>query len=436
MNRGSGGRMDDSAVVSGIGGRGGAVATVGGVARMNTKKRIMNYTDLEAGQERRLDFSSTTTTHIATETQQKNIVCRCLDCVLWYILLMPIWCSIAVYGNDKLKKHREDEALKSPMPYPLGKVVHHKPRTQYGNLIGPRKVGGGSGFERKNGPNDDDSDSDEHERKPLMRTTSFPEVKKAGRDGRKNNISSALDSKLPPLPKRKVGFSLGSKHNVLHEKKPLDRSRPMTPDSFSSASFEVIRSDSYGATTEGLSIIDQVKLMDSSHHDGDSGNEDDGHLSELDSDDDHDDGLTFTSDAHSQDSSIFIGDNSPTKMNECDESQTSSIGAPTPPKQKARKIKQSIHKARHSSNKSSSTANAATARSEEAKSMNHPQEMKQLSDKGRINLGGTIIVVKDEVEDDPQDDSPSAIDFAVAIFYVVFGVVALSAGLLSAFMKK
>lgn len=38
------------------------------------------------------------------------------------------------------------------------------------------------------------------------------------------------------------------------------------------------------------------------------------------------------------------------------------------------------------------------------------------------------------IEDDPQQDPPSALDFMVAIFYVVFGVIAMTAGLLSIFL--
>jgi hypothetical protein len=38
------------------------------------------------------------------------------------------------------------------------------------------------------------------------------------------------------------------------------------------------------------------------------------------------------------------------------------------------------------------------------------------------------------IEDDPQQDPPSVWDFMVAIFYVVFGVIAMAAGLLSIFI--
>jgi hypothetical protein len=38
------------------------------------------------------------------------------------------------------------------------------------------------------------------------------------------------------------------------------------------------------------------------------------------------------------------------------------------------------------------------------------------------------------IEDDPQQNPPSTADFVIAIFYVVFGVVAMAAGLLSIFL--
>jgi hypothetical protein len=38
------------------------------------------------------------------------------------------------------------------------------------------------------------------------------------------------------------------------------------------------------------------------------------------------------------------------------------------------------------------------------------------------------------IEDDPQQDPPSTADFVMAIFYVIFGVVAMAAGLISIFL--
>ncbi|KAL7505449.1 hypothetical protein ACHAWX_000613 [Stephanocyclus meneghinianus] len=42
--------------------------------------------------------------------------------ITWYLLLMPVWCTIAVLGKRKLKLFREREALKSPHINRLGKI--------------------------------------------------------------------------------------------------------------------------------------------------------------------------------------------------------------------------------------------------------------------------------------------------------------------------
>lgn len=42
--------------------------------------------------------------------------------VLWYLLLMPIWTAIAVYGKATLTHHVADLALKSPHPIRIGNV--------------------------------------------------------------------------------------------------------------------------------------------------------------------------------------------------------------------------------------------------------------------------------------------------------------------------
>jgi len=56
---------------------------------------------------------------------------KCCDTILYYILFMPLWCSIASTGDKYLVKHEEEEALKSPHPNRLGKVIHHHPITHH-----------------------------------------------------------------------------------------------------------------------------------------------------------------------------------------------------------------------------------------------------------------------------------------------------------------
>jgi hypothetical protein len=42
--------------------------------------------------------------------------------ILWYGMLMPLWCTIATIGSGKLQCHQEEMALKSPHPIRIGKV--------------------------------------------------------------------------------------------------------------------------------------------------------------------------------------------------------------------------------------------------------------------------------------------------------------------------
>jgi len=39
--------------------------------------------------------------------------------ILWYCCCLPIWCQVAQYGQDMLKKHKEEEAMKSPSIHSL-----------------------------------------------------------------------------------------------------------------------------------------------------------------------------------------------------------------------------------------------------------------------------------------------------------------------------
>lgn len=51
---------------------------------------------------------------------------KLLNPLMWYILLMPIWCSIASLGKRMVSAHEEKEALKSPHPNRLGNVIHNR----------------------------------------------------------------------------------------------------------------------------------------------------------------------------------------------------------------------------------------------------------------------------------------------------------------------
>jgi solute carrier family 38 (sodium-coupled neutral amino acid transporter), member 11 len=49
--------------------------------------------------------------------------------IIWYVLLMPIWCWIARTGRTGLNKHIHDMALKSPHPIRIGDVEYHRTNT-------------------------------------------------------------------------------------------------------------------------------------------------------------------------------------------------------------------------------------------------------------------------------------------------------------------
>ena len=61
----------------------------------------------------------------STDTQRTPplmlTVCKQIS---WYVLMMPIWCTIATVGRRKLKLFQEREALKSPHINRLGKIKH------------------------------------------------------------------------------------------------------------------------------------------------------------------------------------------------------------------------------------------------------------------------------------------------------------------------
>jgi len=400
----------------------------------------------------------------STIAPKKNICIRFFDCILWYILLMPLWCKVALIGKFTLKKHQEDEAMKSPMPYALGKVIHHKP--QYRNLMKPMKGGSFAS-------DDDDDDSVENERKPLIRTFSNPDMKK--------NVSRFIDTRLPPLPpSRKVGFQLGPSHNPATEKKPLDRSRPITPESFSQASFEVMRQDSsYGATGSGLSIQEQVKeikketISDAAASASVSNRS---LISELGSstrsiaESDTDFGLTYDEDDEedeSQGTSVFMTDDDDaasashhSHISEASSIRSIQFALSSATKQDGRSIQSAgevqvetdptlkivdklpkmtaAYKGEVKTRTKRTKAPQAVVKDPPAVAktpsivVKFPVAVKASPIVVKRNVA-VVVEKKEEGEDDPQDNPPSVVDFVVAICYVLFGVVAAIAGLYSSF---
>lgn len=335
------------------------------------------------------------------QPSNKNVVRRFLDCVLWYILIMPLWVKVATIGRDNMQKHREDEMLKSPMPFSLGKIVHHK-RSDGRKLMRPMQ-------------NPSYGDSDTEEKKPLIRTLSSPQIVNVGRAGKK--LISDTYIKLPPLApirKAKVGFSLGASHSVANERIQLDRSNPISPDSFSAASFEVHREQNDYGSTKKSSLQQEVKQL--RLESGTDFSAADESLCSNRSITDIDEALTFGEDGESQSqgSSIFVDEN------EDISSQHSGVS--------------SIHVDGFKSVKTARQRTIVESRIPKQISLDevkaHPSVKKRLSERSdfvSITVGG-----EEDEEEDPQSNI-LLIDFVVAIFYVVFGVVAAFAGLYSSF---
>lgn len=330
---------------------------------------------------------------------QKNIFVRCIDCILWYILLMPVWCRVALIGQKMMKKHREEEALKSPMPYALGKIVHQD-KPQFGHLMRPMGMG--------RVPEDDDSDVGE--RRPLLRTLSNPQLVNISGNGKAfSNIQNSII--LPPLPpgrKGKVGFSLGSDHGATNEKVALDRSNAITHDSFSSASFEMLRdSDTYGATDSKSLQEDVLNLQKSGISDVEEGPV----VIKSSVAESCDDGLTYEDDNdndESQSSSVFVDGDDDSDSNVSSDTEDEEI--------RSIQVMQLVDKI---PNLDGLKVNQLVK-----------QRLNERKSVASVQADGS----KDEEEDDPQDNMPSAMDFAIAVFYILFGMVAVFAGLYSSLL--
>lgn len=92
--------------------------------------------------------------------KEKHAILQVYDDICWYLYFMPLWCTIANHGTKMLKEHRDAEALKSPFPMALGRIIHQKSTThRIHGVIRPKTV---------------DEDAWE-ERRPLVRHNSFQE---------------------------------------------------------------------------------------------------------------------------------------------------------------------------------------------------------------------------------------------------------------------
>lgn len=119
--------------------------------------------------------------------KEKHIIIQIYDDICWYIYLMPLWCKIANHGKKMLKEHRDAEALKSPFPMALGRIIHqnHPMKHRLHDVIKPNIV---------------DND-DWEERKPLVRQNSLQEHHRLQKMGLPNS------PKLAPIQLTKTRFN-------------------------------------------------------------------------------------------------------------------------------------------------------------------------------------------------------------------------------------
>ena len=89
--------------------------------------------------------------------------------VCYYLLLMPIWCSIAQSGKSNLTSHIRDLTLKSPHPIRIGNVRFASATTQEGDT---RVVM----FPRKGSTQEEHSSSDVPINTTLIRSDSMPHI--------------------------------------------------------------------------------------------------------------------------------------------------------------------------------------------------------------------------------------------------------------------
>mmetsp|Transcript_16865 Transcript_16865/g.31936 ORF Transcript_16865/g.31936 Transcript_16865/m.31936 type:complete len:840 (-) Transcript_16865:30-2549(-) len=380
-------------------------------------RKFLNVEDIEEGGKTEVP-----------KLKEKNMFVRSIDCILWYILFMPLWCRVALIGKSMMKKHREEEALKSPMPYSLGKIVHHT-KPHFGTLMRPMHM-------RRNHP-ESGIDNDSVERKPLIRTLSNPQINDTF-NGINDLAFTSASIKLPPLTpvkKATVGFALDPNQSALHERVPFDRSNPISKNSFPAASFEVVRESdfsSYGATGISNTSLEDVRQIKSTSSGSLSEVEEDSSANRSSiADSQLEDGLTFgdENDNESEESSIFVGDEDKQQSSSSDHSEQSSIN-----------VQSSLKKLEELSFPSMTQTREIPALKLVDKIPNldsikvNPAVKKRLNERGNVASIQAIEGKDEEVEDDPQDDMPSIIDFGIAIFFIIFGIIATAAGLSSSLL--
>jgi hypothetical protein len=372
---------------------------------------------------------------IAKQNDRKNVISQCCDYISWHIFIMPLWCRIAAHGKKMLQKHEEIEALKSPFPRALGKINHKKPH--YIDLLKRRN-------ERSQSPTNNLSHGVDD--KSMARVTSLPAILQPINSAASlNNIHSfeASTSTSKKNNRKKVGFvpqdSLGKELAINEKELLLNQYRPVSADSFSAASFEVIRSGSgYGAISGSDTIFedenDDVKHILESHSP----------FFVEDQDDVVDIGLDLGQESHEKakdvelQSSTHISESYDDDYRE-DDSNSSSVFV-------EEEVDDEMYQSDCTSDASSVrvspspvpnatlTTVSTYSKYNTSKVGVNPIVSKKIQQKGSsiVSIVKASPNTRNEIgEDDPQSDPPSVLDFVIAIFFVLFGFLAGFAGVFS-----
>ena len=321
---------------------------------------------------------------------------------------MPIWCRIALHGKKMLKKHEHIEALKSPLPYAFGKIIHHK--KQNGDAKRKRRLFANNTVESK----------------PMSRVGSLPAIFRPNKNAA---IIRATGSFGTTRSNKKVGFagkdSLGNDLSVNEKERLLSEHRPISAESFYAASFEVIRPGSSSVIHEGYDEeASQLSASPLAHEERSSRNSDskgyDSINQSINSIESYElDPLGRPTEIPEDGSSIFIGDNEmDDEMYESDcISEGTSVGVVPSP-----------------------LRNAIITVSTYSKYDNvkaSPEILKQMQQ--NENVDSVIQTSPDKEykgEEDPQASSPTIMDFVIACSFVIFGFVAAFAGVFSTIHSK
>ena len=422
--------------------------------QVSNKNNTMDDIDLEFHLKRSRDGGKVNRRSIK-KTNRKNCICQCWDYISWYILIMPLWCRIAAHGKKSVEKHERSEARKSPIPYAFGKIIHQNFKKKRNKMKSRHPIN-----------NSVDDDDDDLNNKSMTRAGSVPAMfkpKPKPKPRARYNLSRSLHSSSSNSgsQKKKVGFapqdSLGNDLAINEKELLLSQHRPMSAESFSAASFDVVRPGYGSSDNDNNNDIDKPQKFNSpffvEEHNNNNNNNKNVISYDNERDVEHNSSKTHfgiddsdhvvgeasydeDSDERSHSSSIYVGEKVDDDMYESDyDSDGSSIlVAPSPmPNSTLTTTSTSI----------STSISTSTTYSKYNTIKSYPIVMEQQVHKKTSIV--SVEKVKDDGlnmdiiiggEEDSQSVQPSLLEFFIAIMYIVIGFVAACGGVFSALNNR